>query len=372
MRLVETADAVRGFSGFVHVGIDGRHLRASAGRGVGRYSRLLVGALASEFPEDEWTALLPDAWAVPIPGVQARTPRMARRPLFAASALTGRPRLDRLVGGCDVAWVPAPAPVSVSLQVPYVLTVHDLSFEHRASDYPVYERLVLRLARARRLARRAERVIAVSTHVREQVISEWGLAPDRVVAVRSGPGRPPGPAGPLPAGVAAGYVLAVGALEPRKRPRLLAEAHALARSRGLRAGLVLAGDGPDRAEMERMGAKVLGFVEDATLDALYGGALALACVSREEGFGFSPLEALAAGCPPVVSGLPIFEETLGEGALRVPEGDTEALAEALLALEREPGLRERIVQRGSEAVAALSWQRAAHETRAVLAAAAGR
>ena len=86
------------------------------------------------------------------------------------------------------------------------------------------------------------------------------------------------------------------------------------------------------------------------LEALYAGALALACVSRDEGFGFTPVEALARGTPAVVADLPVFAETLGEGALRVPPGDAEALADALLRLEREPGLRERLVAAGREAV----------------------
>jgi glycosyltransferase involved in cell wall biosynthesis len=62
----------------------------------------------------------------------------------------------------------------------------------------------------------------------------------------------------------------------------------------------------------------------------------------------------------------VFEETLGAGAMRVTPGDPEALAEALLRLEREPGLRERLVAAGREAVAELSWERAARETRAIL------
>lgn len=352
------------------VGVDGRHLRASALRGVGRYSRLLLAALAREFPADRWRALLVDPWETPIEGVDRRGSPLARRALFAAAALTGRPRLDRLVGGCDVAWVPAPAPVAVSPGVPLVLTVHDLSFEHRPADFSRYERLWHRLASSRALAQRAARVIAVSGAVRAQVIDEWGLEPERVVTVRSGPGRLPGDPGPPPPGLPPQYVLSVGALEPRKRPHLLVEAHALARSRGLRAGLVFAGDGPERSALQRAGATVLGYVGEEALDALYAGALVLACVSREEGFGFTPLEALQHGCPVVASDLPVLAETLGEGALRVPPGDADALAGALLRLEREPELRTRIVTAGAAAAAGLSWERAARETRAVLAEAA--
>jgi glycosyltransferase involved in cell wall biosynthesis len=95
------------------------------------------------------------------------------------------------------------------------------------------------------------------------------------------------------------------------------------------------------------------------------GALCLSCVSREEGFGFTPLEALAAGVPPVVSALPIFEETLGDAALSVPAGDPEALADALLRLEREPALRDQLLAAGHKRLARYSWERAARETRAV-------
>jgi glycosyltransferase involved in cell wall biosynthesis len=296
-----------------------------------------------------------------------------------------------------VVWAPAPAPLALSGGVPLVLTVHDMSFEEEA-DFTRYERLWHRLARPERLARRATRVICPSGPVREAVVARWGLAPEKVRVVRSGAGKAweaataqpdtasaqpdtapaqpdTAPAQPdirsaLPAELAQPYVLAVGALEPRKLPGILVEAHALARSRGLRAGLVFAGDGPLRDELERSHATVLGHVPDPVLDALYEGALALACVSRDEGFGFAPLEALTRGTPAVVADLPVFTETLGDGGIRVPSRNAEALADALLRLEREPGLRERLVAAGREAVAELSWERTARETRAILAEAA--
>ena len=331
----------------MRIGIDGRHLRASARRGVSRYTGLLLGELARVFPDDEWVTVAPGARDRP--GRRASSRAAARRPLFAAAALARRPRLDRLAGGCDVAWVPAPAPVALSPGVPLVLTVHDLSFEHRPDDYGRYERVWHRLARPRELARRATRVIAVSELVRGELLEEWGLPPERVVTVRSGPGWPPAPAG---TGASAGgppparpFFLAAGALEPRKQPLVLAEAHRLARAGGLESELVFAGEGPLASALERAGATVLGRVSDMELDRLYREALALACVSREEGFALTPLEAAARGTPSVVCDLPVFDETLGSAALRVPSGDPRALADALLRLEREPGLRERLARR---------------------------
>jgi glycosyltransferase involved in cell wall biosynthesis len=264
-----------------------------------------------------------------------------------------------------------------------VLTVHDLSFEHRAADFSTYERAWHRLARPRRLAQRAYRLIAVSEAVRRQLIEEWDVESAKVVTVASGPGRQSsvgdgraarrdrntrsrGTAAPL----GPGYVLAVGALEPRKRPDLLLEAHARARAAGLKAELVFVGDGSLRERLAGSGATVLGYVPDEQLEDLYRDALTLTCVSREEGFAFTPLEALGAGTPAVVSDLPVFAETLGEGALRVPPGDPDALAGALLRLERDERLRAQLVEAGRAAAGRLSWSRAAARTRAVLAEAA--
>lgn len=335
----------------MRVAVDGRALRpgAARARGVARYLRCLLGELERLFPEDRYELADPG------------------RVRLATAAVARPPRLDRLVPDCDVVWIPAPAPVAVSRGVPYVLTVHDLSFEHRAQDYSRYERLWHRLARPAQLARGAERVLCVSERTRRAVIEEWDVDPARTRTVMSGPGRAPsGASAPLPAAVPQRFFLAVGALEPRKLPRVLAKAHRQARAEGLGAGLVFAGDGPLRAVLERTGATVVGYVPDPVLDQLYESALAVVCASREEGFGFTPLEAAAHGTPAVVSDLPVFTDTLGAGVLRVPPGDPDALAGALLRLERDPNLRDELATRAREAAARLSWERAARETRAEL------
>lgn len=356
----------------MRVGVDGRSLvRRGGGRGIALYAERMVAALAAIPAGDDLRVLLPGRAAVDLPaGAEARRTWLPGRALYAAQALLGRPRLDRLTGPCDVTWAPSVGPLALSRRAPFVLTVPDLSFELRPDQQSAYERAFHRAARPRALGRRADWVIAMSETVRERLIERWGLDPARVVTIAPGPGRPPGPPGRPPAGLPESYVLAVGALEPRKQPAVLARAHALARERGLRAGLVFAGDGPLRAELDRGPAVVLGRVGDAELDALYAGAMVVACVSSDEGFGFTPLEALARGTPALVSDLAPFRETMGDAAVRVPAGDPSALATALLELEDRPERRTELVAAGADAVAALSWERAAAETRAVLAQAA--
>ena len=334
----------------MRVAVDGRALRPGAprARGVARYLRSVLEQLERVFGEDQYDLVDPG------------------RVRLLSAALTGRPRLDGLTEGSDVVWLPAPAPVSVSSEVPYVLTVHDLSFEHRPLDYSAHDRLWHRLARPARLAQGAALVLCVSDTTRDAAIRAWDLDPGRTRTVLSGPGRDRGRTATHTRDFPNGYFLAVGALEPRKLPSALVAGHRRARTQGLRAELVFAGDGPLRSKLEGSGATLLGRVSDEELDSLYSGALAVACVSREEGFGFTPLEAAARGTPAIVADLPVFDETFGDAAVRVPVGDPAALAAALLRLEREPDYRERLAAEAQAAAGRLSWERTARETRAAL------
>lgn len=332
----------------MRIAVDGRHLNGR--RGIARYSRSLLDAMTVMFPDDQLRT---------VPG---------SRGAFAAAAALGRPRLDRMAGGADVAWAPAPAPLALSRDVPFVLTVHDLSWLDRPQDFTPYERLWHRAARIPRLAARADRVITDARATAAAVQERWDLPPEKVVVVPPGPGlaeTPGAPAEPRPP--ARPYFLAVGALEPRKAPDLLARAHAHARGRGLRAELLFAGSGRLSRGLGGDGVRVLGACDDAELRALYAGALAVVQPGHLEGFGFPPVEGLALGAPAIVADLPVYDETIGGGGLRVAAGDEEALAEALLRLERHPQLREQLLREGRAAIAGLSWERAARETRAVLA-----
>jgi glycosyltransferase involved in cell wall biosynthesis len=302
-----------------------------------------------------------------VPGAGGRVhsvrSRLPGRVLYGAAALTGRPRLDALLGsGLDVVWAPAPAPLAVG-RTPFVLTVHDRSWELRPGDFTRYERLWHLAARPRRLARRAARVLCVSETVRRELIEAWRLDPSRVRATLLAPRDRGG--GAAPSGRP--YFLFVGALEPRKAPEVLAEGFRRARARGLEAELVVVGDG--REDVAGAGIRRLGELDE--VGGLYASALALVLPSWLEGFGLTPVEGLAAGAPAVVSDLPVLREVLGDGALYVPPGDAGALADALLRVEREPALRERLLTAGRAAIAPLSWAETARRTRAVLAEAAG-
>jgi glycosyltransferase involved in cell wall biosynthesis len=280
----------------VRVGIDGRSLAGPQDRGVTHVTRSLVAALAAGFPDDRLEVLVPGggSWAPPAALDRANV-GVVRHPLpsrllFGAAALAGRPRLDRLLGGVDVLWIPAPAPLAASRRVPLVLSVHDLSWVQRPQDFTAYERLWHTLARPRRLAERASAVAAVSRATAVEVERRWEIPPARVTVVPNGIDLPPLEPAAAPPGLPERYLLFVGALEPRKAPELLVEAFGRARAQGLEADLVLAGAGRLAPRLRAPGVRLLGEVPRAALPALYAGALALVLAMHPEHFARRRIE----------------------------------------------------------------------------------
>ncbi|MBI4040878.1 MAG: glycosyltransferase family 4 protein [Deltaproteobacteria bacterium] len=94
-------------------------------------------------------------------------------------------------------------------------------------------------------------------------------------------------------------------------------------------------------------------------------AQALVFPSLEEGFGFPPLEAMSLGVPVLCSDISIFQEILGDAALRfnpyVPESIVHALREIVL----DPHFRKNLIQRGYDQVKKYPWQACAQKTIAV-------
>jgi len=237
-----------------------------------------------------------------------------------------------------------------ALPCPAVVTIHDLSFERGASMMGRLDRLTFRTM-VPRAARRAARVLAVSERTRRDLIERYGIPLERIVVTPNGvdPAFAPGDGGRD-----GSYLLFVGAVQRRKNP--LAAAAAAAE---LGLPLVIAGPRkePELArELERRGARLLGYVEKPELAQLYRGAACLVLPSRFEGFGLPVLEAMASGTPVVAAPEPALREVAGEAAVYAePEGLADGIRRAL----RE---RERLIAAGLERAREFSWERTARRT----------
>ena len=111
--------------------------------------------------------------------------------------------------------------------------------------------------------------------------------------------------------------------------------------------------------------RLLEFVDDRYLAGLYAGAELLVCPSLYEGFGFTPLEAMACGTPVAASAGGSLPEVLGEAAVVVQGFDSEQWADEVAGLLEDETVREQLRKRGKEHIKQYRWSRTAAETLAV-------
>ena len=108
--------------------------------------------------------------------------------------------------------------------------------------------------------------------------------------------------------------------------------------------------------------KLLGYVSDPDLAALYRGATAQVFVSRAEGFGYPVVEAMASGCPVITSNRSSLIEIADGAALTVDPEDADAIADAIVLLADDNGERHRLRARGIARAERFSLRRMAEQT----------
>jgi glycosyltransferase involved in cell wall biosynthesis len=114
------------------------------------------------------------------------------------------------------------------------------------------------------------------------------------------------------------------------------------------------------------------YVDDATLAQLYRDASVFAFLSEYEGFGLTPLEALAEGVPPIVLDTAVARETCGGAARYIaPDADNAQIANAIVEMLTSQPARDRVLGDAASVLSRYDWPRAADRTLAVLEEAAG-
>jgi len=245
-----------------------------------------------------------------------------------------------------------------------VLTVvHDLAFERHPDAYSLSERAYLRLS-TRWAVTRCRLLIAVSESTKADLVSLYGVSPDRVRVVPLGVSKPKVTAAPTSRlaelGLDGNFVLQVGRVEGRKN-----QAAALAAVERLD-GVMLAVAGPERDPtlVARLRAsdrcRVLGKVDQPTLELLYRRAGAVVVPSLYEGFGLPVLEAMARGKVVVAAKASSLPEVGGEAALYYHDSaSAEQIARVLDVALNDEGLRTRLAKAARARAARYTWDETA-------------
>jgi glycosyltransferase involved in cell wall biosynthesis len=255
------------------------------------------------------------------------------------------------------------------VRVPLAVTIHDISFVAHPEWFRPREGLRRRWL-TRRAAQRAAVVFTDSDFSRSEIGGRLNVASSRIVTI------PPGVTSRGTAqdthAVREPMVLYVGTLLNRRRLPDLIAAFAAATRDLERAQLVIVG--ADRtwpaqdlaAAATRHGVRhrvdLRQYAPDDELGRLYRRASVFAFLSEYEGFGMTPLEALAAGVPPIVLDTPVSREVYGHAAVFVERGDVAGTAAAIRRLLVDPASAGPVLAAAPAVLARYSWDATAERT----------
>jgi glycosyltransferase involved in cell wall biosynthesis len=363
------------------IAIDAREL---SGRptGVGRYLAELLRAW-DRFPSpiDHEFALCSAAPVDTPPLARLNVTRYVERgggPWWEQRSL---PRLAARAGG-DVLFAPAySGPVFPGM--PMVVTIHDVSFAAHPEWFAPREGLRRRLT-TRWAARRARRVLTVSDFSKREIVRCFGTDPSKIHVVYSGatPQIAAASEAPAPAMAPANaMVLFVGSIFARRHVPELVEGFGRLARRQPGVTLEVVGDNRSRPPLDLDAVvrahvadgrvRIRHYVSDADLGALYRGASAFAFLSEYEGFGLTPLDALAAGIPIVVLDTEVAREIYGPAAVYVARPEPALVEAGLETALFDVETRRRVLAAAPYVLERYSWQESARRTLQVLLAAAG-
>jgi glycosyltransferase involved in cell wall biosynthesis len=264
-----------------------------------------------------------------------------------------------------------------------IITIYDLTVLLLPHIYPRYDVWYWRHIQPLSM-KQANHIIAISQDVARDVHRTYDLPTERISVIY--PAYRPSFRPLLPAecspilkkyGLTPPYILHVGSISRKKNLRPLIQAAAHLREMGMATPLVLVGREYDRARDATLHQTIsssqltdlvhfTGPVPDPDLPALYSGATVLAFPSLHEGFGITPLEAMACGLPVVTSGLGAIAEVTGSAAWIVDDPhSSEAWADALSRLLADSSLRQQMRDRGLARAADFSRDSSARQVLAL-------
>lgn len=352
----------------MRIGVDARELAGQV-TGVGRYLAGLLHEWAATRAAEQHQFVLYAPAPLP-PAYSAFETKVlpgGSGTWWQQTTLAAAARGDSL----DVFFAPQySAPLLLSL--PTVVVIYDVSFAARPEWFRTREGIRLR-ALVRWSAAKADAVVTISEFSRREIREHLGVPDGKIHVIRPGiPHRSVRSISPKSRSDEGGRLLYVGSIFNRRHVLDLIRAFATVARNHPGASLDIVGDNrtyPFEDVAAAIARESLGdrlrwhrFATDEQLADLYGRARAFAFLSEYEGLGLTPLEALAAGAPPVLYDTEVAHETCGDAALYVTPGDAAALERAIETLLYDDQTRGDLLMSGEPELAKFSWSRAAAET----------
>jgi len=266
------------------------------------------------------------------------------------------------------------------VNIPSIITIHDLGFFHFPQNYTLLRRLFLeRIIKVS--VEKAIKVITISEFTKKDIINTFNINPDKISVVYEGIDKKKYQkrASPQKAetvtdkyNLSDKYILSVGHLEPRKNyMRLIKAFELIKRNHNLPHKLVIIGRENWKYkkifelinELDLKDQIVLtGFVSEDDLITIYQKADVFVTASIFEGFGFTPLEAMAAGTPVAASNATSIPEVVGNATNLFDPFDVDDITDKTYKVICSDQLRKELVQKGYQNLKRFDWKECCKKT----------
>lgn len=228
---------------------------------------------------------------------------------------------------------------------PFVLTIHDMTFERYPQNVLIYDRTI---PNKKRLIAEADHIIAVSENTKRDIVEILGTDPSKISVVHHGY-KPVTNVAPQ---LFDRYVLYVGDRRGYKNffPWLESILPILRTDASL--DVVCTGSPFTVAEIKQFEEWGIGdrlhhiAANDAQMASLYRHAQCFVFPSHYEGFGIPILEAFNSGCPVCLSNASCFPEVAGDAAIYFNPNDAQSMQDTLKEVLTSQNLREELRQKG--------------------------
>ncbi|MDO8669333.1 MAG: glycosyltransferase family 1 protein [Candidatus Buchananbacteria bacterium] len=360
------------------IGIDVRCLMVDNYSGISWYAFNLLKSIFELDKENEYILFYNSSRKVNLPRFDHQNVRSAgfshSNKIFNLSLLLAdKPKIDKIIGGVDVFFMPNINFSALSNDCRKIITVHDLSYLRYPQFWTLKSRFWHQVLTAKRIIQEADAVIAVSENTKQDLIDLLSINPEKIKVIYEGvdqkfqiitnqveldrvqkkyklPGK---------------FILYLGTLEPRKNIESLIEAFSKLKTDHY---LVIGGGVGWKAKRIIKLAKasnkikIIGYVDEIDKRGLYNLADLFVYPSYYEGFGLPLVEAMACGVPVIGGSNSSQVEVVSGAGLLVDPYNINDIVKAMEFILGDQVLREKLVRSGLDNIKKYNWQQTAKET----------
>ncbi|EKE10870.1 MAG: hypothetical protein ACD_15C00190G0005 [uncultured bacterium] len=297
------------------------------------------------------------------------------------------PKIDRMVGGADIFFMPNINFYSVSEKTKLILTVHDLSYERYAKTFSWKRRIWHFFVNPQKMCKKADAIISISHSTAQDIMDLFGIGKGKIRIIYNGisdkfklldRNNPDLIKAKERYNLPYKFILYLGTIEPRKNIVSVVRAYNKLQKNAIKEGneemqkikLVIAGSEGwlgesifDEIRKSKYAKNIIvaKFIKEEDKECVLNLASLFVYPSFFEGFGFPPLEAMACGTPTITSNNSSLPEVVGNGAIMIDPDKPDEIFCAMREVIKNNDFRNDLVSRGALQAKKFTWKKSAGE-----------